>query len=145
MGGEAWGRRVYRAWFAGVLVAAGTAGCSADDELPVAENPCERLREHLVDLRLEGTPPADLASHRDVMRRALGDEFLTSCAGSLSPATSIGWIPIVRSPHPVGRGASVPDHAIGRLTARRGGPMDRASGIRVVAATATRVCVGGCR
>ena len=62
------------------------AGCSADDEVPMAENPCERLREHMIDLRLAGTPPADLASHRDVMRRALGDEFLASCAGSLSPA-----------------------------------------------------------
>lgn len=69
-----------------VVVAVALAGCSADDEVPVAENPCERLREHMIDLRLEGTPPADLASHRDVMRRALGDEFLTNCAASLSAA-----------------------------------------------------------
>ena len=59
-------------------------GCNGDDETTVESvvRPCERLRDHLVDLRVEGTrgePDEVVARHRAAMRQALGDDFVASC------------------------------------------------------------------
>ena len=65
-------------------------GCSSDDEVSRAK--CEKLRDHLVDLRLAGVtqvtttsgsatqvPGVDVAAHRAAMKHALGESFLSSC------------------------------------------------------------------
>ena len=90
MGSEVRGRSVRRGlpgWVLAVAVAVAVlASCSAEDEVPAEGHPCERLREHMIDLRIEGTPAAEQAGHREVMRRALGDAFLETCATTMSPA-----------------------------------------------------------
>ena len=68
---------------AGALaVIASIAGCSGDDDTVVQRvRPCEQLRDHLVDLRVEGVrgKPDEVAQHRAAMRQALGDDFVASC------------------------------------------------------------------
>jgi hypothetical protein len=68
------------------------AACSADEtsEEERTASPCEQLRDHLVELRLEGATgtPDELAQHRAAMTRALGDDFVVSCEDSLD-ATQI--------------------------------------------------------
>lgn len=63
-------------------------GCSGDDEVDeeiAKATPCERLREHLIDIRLVGETHVDQAAHRTAMRQALGNEFLDGCS-KLGPA-----------------------------------------------------------
>jgi hypothetical protein len=62
------------------------AACGGDDDNAAAsrERRCEQLRDHFVDLRLGSVDKADLEKHRRVMRRALGDSFVTSCASTMS-------------------------------------------------------------
>lgn len=64
-----------------VFVAAGL-GCGGDDELESSPRatPCERLRDHLIDLRLADAKHVDQAAHRDAMKQAMGRDFLASCA-----------------------------------------------------------------
>ncbi len=70
-----------------VLVIA-VAGCNADDvgAAEPAARPCAQLRDHVVDLRLVSAhgAPKDLATHREAMQRALGDDFVSSCEKSMS-------------------------------------------------------------
>jgi hypothetical protein len=59
--------------------------CSSTDT--VDRGKCESLRNHLIDLRLQGTnvvSPAELAQHRAAMRQALGESFLSSCEKDMS-------------------------------------------------------------
>ena len=67
-----------------VLVAiASIGGCNGDDEAEVDQvvRPCEQLRDHLVDLRVDSASgkPDEVAQHRAAMRHALGDDFVASC------------------------------------------------------------------
>ncbi len=57
------------------------ASCGGDDdpELSPRETPCERLRDHLIDLRLADAKHVDQAAHRDAMTQAMGGDFLASC------------------------------------------------------------------
>lgn len=57
------------------------AGCSSDDgEEILTVSPCERLREHLIDLRLADAMNVDKDAHREAFRTALGADFLASCS-----------------------------------------------------------------
>ena len=64
-----------------VLVCACAIGCGRGDTAVAAQ--CKRIRDHLVDLELPaGSRDRDLRA--GVMVRALGDEFLASCARSMT-------------------------------------------------------------
>jgi len=69
-----------------LLVALLSCGaCSSTDTVDRAK--CERLRNHVIDLRLQETKvltPAELAQHRAAMTQALGDSFISSCEKSMS-------------------------------------------------------------
>jgi hypothetical protein len=45
---------------------------------------CERMRDHLVDLRLADATGIDREGSRALMRSALGDDFIDSCARTLT-------------------------------------------------------------
>jgi len=64
-----------------LVVLALIASCGGDDEPQgiSRETPCERLREHLIDLRLADAKNVDHAAHREAMTQALGADFLASC------------------------------------------------------------------
>ncbi len=55
-----------------------TAGCSTGGAERVGRGDCERLRDHLVDVRMASVT-ADHEQHRRAIRTALGDGFLSSC------------------------------------------------------------------
>ena len=50
-------------------------GCSAEDE----QRPCDRLRQHIIDLRIDSVPEADRAAHRAAMSQALGTTLDAEC------------------------------------------------------------------
>jgi hypothetical protein len=58
-----------------------TTACTQDESI---EQKCERLRDHVVDLRTEGLPAADVAAHRSALKNALGDQFTEECK-SMTP------------------------------------------------------------
>jgi hypothetical protein len=62
------------------------ACASRDEDGRASTSRCEKLRDHLVDLRLADASGVDREAHRKVMQRALGDDFVTSCTSSLSGA-----------------------------------------------------------
>lgn len=64
------------------LALALVASCGGDDdpESSGRDTPCERLRDHLIDLRLADAKHVDQAAHRDAMKQAMGGDFLASCA-----------------------------------------------------------------
>lgn len=57
--------------------------CSSDEHDGVSRTDCEKLRDHVVDLRME-TVTADHDQHRAALRSSLGD-FVTTCTDSTSP------------------------------------------------------------
>jgi hypothetical protein len=61
----------------GLAICFHSTGCAAEEES--LERRCDRLRDHLVDLRMEGVPVADQASHRVALRQALGEQFADQC------------------------------------------------------------------
>jgi hypothetical protein len=61
-----------------------TACGSSSDVVDAAR--CGRLRDHVVDLRLNGLTDVDVAAHRAVLQRALGDDFVASCQRTLTAA-----------------------------------------------------------
>lgn len=65
-----------------ILLLALVASCGGDDdpESSTNETPCERLRDHLIDLRLADAKHVDQAAHRDAMKQSMGADFLESCA-----------------------------------------------------------------
>ena len=65
-----------------ILLFAFVVSCGGDDdsESSAHETPCERLRDHLIDLRLADAKHVDQAAHRDAMKQSMGAEFLASCA-----------------------------------------------------------------
>lgn len=57
--------------------------CSSDEE--DKRKACERYRDHLVELRLADAPNAKVAAqHRDLIKQALGDDFISSCESGLT-------------------------------------------------------------
>jgi len=69
-----------KAW----IVLAFAIGCGSEDTDEIADparaTPCERLREHLVDLRLAGVESIDREAHREAHIVAMGNDFLAACA-----------------------------------------------------------------
>jgi hypothetical protein len=66
--------------FAGIFVGCLGLGCtSSGSDDAIGRRTCVALRDHLVELRLEGAQPGDLAAHREAMQRALGDGFVDDC------------------------------------------------------------------
>jgi hypothetical protein len=57
------------------------AGCTHDET--VDRQSCEKLRDHLIDVRVAGTDP-DAAQHRAAMKTALGDDFVENCERTMS-------------------------------------------------------------
>ncbi len=55
--------------------------CAGSDEAPAetSQSPCEQVRDHMIELRLASADKIDREAHREVMRRALGDDFIASC------------------------------------------------------------------
>lgn len=54
--------------------------CSSDSEA-ISRKDCERLREHLIDVRMQSVT-ADQDQHRVALRSALDESFITSCVES---------------------------------------------------------------
>lgn len=65
-----------------IVLLALVASCGGDDdaESSTHKTPCERLRDHLIDLRLADAKGVDQAAHRDAMKQSMGTDFLESCA-----------------------------------------------------------------
>ena len=61
------------------------AGCGTSDEPEV--NPCERLREHVLDVSLADVAGVDREQHRAALAAAMSD-FVTTCSATLN-ATQI--------------------------------------------------------
>jgi hypothetical protein len=40
---------------------------------------CQRVRDHLVDLRLRGTVGVNINAHRAALQQSLGEPFLATC------------------------------------------------------------------
>jgi hypothetical protein len=60
--------------------------CSATDE-DSRRVKCERVRDHLVELRLQtASPGVDVSGHRSAMKQALGHTFVDRCEQDLSAA-----------------------------------------------------------
>lgn len=55
----------------------------SEREAPQAR--CEQVREHMIGLQLSSHGAAR-ETHANVMRRAMGTEFVTSCVRSMKPA-----------------------------------------------------------
>jgi hypothetical protein len=63
-----------------------TASCSSSND---QQKRCERLRDHVVELRLngvttagaQGDPTRIMTAHRRALKHALGDGFIASCEG----------------------------------------------------------------
>src|SRR5262245_16046238 len=67
-----------------LLFACNGAACnSAEDNEHASRVQCQRLRDHIVELRLANAKDIDVAAHRRAMQQALGDDFLDDCAVSL--------------------------------------------------------------
>jgi hypothetical protein len=49
----------------------------------VSRRDCERLRDHVIDLRLQSVT-ADREQHRAALTTSLGDAFVTECASATS-------------------------------------------------------------
>jgi hypothetical protein len=73
-----------RRWRVGALALLMIASCSSSND---KRGRCERLRDHVVELRLhgvttagaQGDPARILAAHRAALKRALGDDFIGRC------------------------------------------------------------------
>lgn len=76
-----------RNWIA--ITALLVAACNGDDESDKAgrTEQCERLRDHLIDVRLAGSESLgtiELEKHRAILTTAMGAQFLETCSSTLS-------------------------------------------------------------
>ena len=66
------------------------AACAPHQESETPEARCEKLRDHLVDLRIKdvrgATAGLDLDAHRAALTRALGSDFTSACATQMTDA-----------------------------------------------------------
>jgi len=75
-------RRRRRRAAALVLLAAALTACTSSSDA-VSRHDCERLRDHLVDLRMSSVT-ADRDQHREALLASLGDDFVTTCVDQTS-------------------------------------------------------------
>jgi hypothetical protein len=61
-----------------------TIGCTSSNNIEVDRAHCTKLRDHLVDLRLQDATGVDRAAHRQAMKQALGDNFIASCTDRMT-------------------------------------------------------------
>ena len=52
--------------------------CSSDDSDGVSRQDCARMRDHMIELRMQSVT-ADQDQHRAALRSALGETFISSC------------------------------------------------------------------
>lgn len=62
-----------------LLLLAVVGGCATRGEVESKAQRCERLREHLIDVRFGDTPADGATARRKAMKRAMGNEFLDRC------------------------------------------------------------------
>lgn len=67
------------------LVVLLVSACSDSDEDSNAKR-CERVRDRIVDLRLENATNVDRDAHRIAMRDALGADFVEGCQRTMTAA-----------------------------------------------------------
>jgi hypothetical protein len=66
-----------------IIALSSAVGCASEDSSEALARECGRLREHMIDLRLEGTH-VDVAAHRKAISNALGEGFVDQCAAQLT-------------------------------------------------------------
>jgi hypothetical protein len=71
-------RSIRLRWFLALVVAGWQATACTDPE-ETLERKCARLREHVLELRLEAIPEQDRAAHRQALSGALGNQFAEQC------------------------------------------------------------------
>ena len=62
-----------------LLFLAVSAACAAGGDSESKTQRCERLREHLIDVRFGDVPAAGASSRREAMKRAMGTDFVDRC------------------------------------------------------------------
>lgn len=63
-----------------VFLIACVAGCGTDEaRTEDSSHRCERVRDHLIDLRLAAATNVNVEAHRKAMQGALGEGFMSSC------------------------------------------------------------------
>jgi len=67
-----------------VIASLGCGGGSIGNESEREQTPCERLRDHVVELRLADATGVDLVAHREAMRQALGEDFIARCQSAMT-------------------------------------------------------------
>jgi hypothetical protein len=80
---------MFKHWLAMVLLVSLT-GCDHDDEV-VEIAPCEQMRDHLIDLQLAESNSIDREAHREILKRSLGETFVSSCESSMS-SSQVGCV-----------------------------------------------------
>jgi hypothetical protein len=79
-------RRRWKSAAVGIFVVA-LFGCTSRDDDEVDRQRCEKLRDHMVDLRVADIgeiKEVDIAAHRAALKQALGDSFIASCQQALT-------------------------------------------------------------
>jgi hypothetical protein len=70
--------------FAMVLVA---VACSDGNDSKGAY--CERVLDHMIDLRLADATGVDRGAHHEALKRGLGERFVSSCVRSMSSSQAL--------------------------------------------------------
>jgi hypothetical protein len=71
---------------AGLVVVITLGSCASSDKSERATAAqCERVRDHVIDLRLAGTQ-VDVQAHRDAIKDALGSRFTEECVATVDRA-----------------------------------------------------------
>lgn len=68
--------RAPRACLCLLLVSSTSVACATQED--VADR-CGRLRDHVVELRVQAVPDGDRAAHVSALASALGDQFVAEC------------------------------------------------------------------
>jgi hypothetical protein len=64
-------------WLALCAAALFVNACASEEES--AEQKCQRLRDHVIGLRVQDLPEGDRAAHRTALQQALGERFTDEC------------------------------------------------------------------
>ena len=75
-------------WLLVASMAIGCGGGGEEDEIKARSDQCERLRDHLVALRLATATNLgkELEQHRAALTQALGPQFIETCTKNTSEA-----------------------------------------------------------
>jgi hypothetical protein len=67
-----------------VLFASFAASCTGGADIEPPDKQCERMREHLIDVKLADAMEVDRGAHAAAMRSALGSDFVSRCVETMS-------------------------------------------------------------